>query len=850
MICTFYSFKGGVGRSMALANIAELLYRRGLNVLMVDFDLEAPGLERFFDVPDAINKPVDIQEKRGIIDLLMSYKELCSLPPEANYTPSFAVEPIANFITPIYKASDGKGTLSIIQAGCCRSEKHLAEYAQKIRFFDWNDFYSNLDGGHFFNWFREELEKTADIVLVDSRTGFAEISGICAYQLADLVILFVAANEQNFEGTKMMARSLKNDKLIQEGRQGRPLDLLFVPSRVEQDEGILQDEFKKRFENSFGESFQSELKFERGIFLDLRIPYVTHYAYTEQVAVRDFEDTSKQARSSNLNQAYEKLAMTLVQLAPKDSKLYESLVSILKNHHIDRGVVFQAKLPKSLQNLLNAVDGYQIANRAGLDINVQESLRRATTWMENAFNRQSWTEVELAYGYINQASETLLQAQSLPRDKEIWLKETQGLAVQAAYALAKNDNKLPAAVMTIEQGLARLFSESLKHYSFEDIQKTAKEVPLIYIMMTKLGGLALIVQDTITPLWLPEVTQTASKTKTPLYLDTYFKWQREVSIKTSRSKNEFLKNLQETTYWLWQSIMQPIIAALPPRSKVMLIPVGQLSLLPFHAAWTEDNTAITGKRYALDTLTIAYIPNARVLIEAKKIAERIYTNTLLAVEQPEPVTAGFLHNANYEIETIASLYKQTEILKGYAATRDAVLNAMKNNAVLHFSCHGFTNLSNPLNSGLVMAHDEVISLEDLLNLHLEGVRLITLSSCETGIPGVTLPDEIISLSTGFLQAGAAGVVASFWDISDIQTMMIMVRFYDFWRKTGLEPVEALRQAQLWVRDSTNEEKLAYFKEYADGTTFKRVRSEIGFSEMEGKNFAHPFNWATFSYIGV
>ena len=48
MIYTFYSFKGGVGRSMALANVAELFCAKKLNVLMVDFDLEAPGLERYF----------------------------------------------------------------------------------------------------------------------------------------------------------------------------------------------------------------------------------------------------------------------------------------------------------------------------------------------------------------------------------------------------------------------------------------------------------------------------------------------------------------------------------------------------------------------------------------------------------------------------------------------------------------------------------------------------------------------------------------------------------------------------------------------------------------------------------
>jgi MinD-like ATPase involved in chromosome partitioning or flagellar assembly len=48
MIYTFYSYKGGVGRSMALASVAQWLYLQGLNVFMVDWDLEAPGLEEFF----------------------------------------------------------------------------------------------------------------------------------------------------------------------------------------------------------------------------------------------------------------------------------------------------------------------------------------------------------------------------------------------------------------------------------------------------------------------------------------------------------------------------------------------------------------------------------------------------------------------------------------------------------------------------------------------------------------------------------------------------------------------------------------------------------------------------------
>lgn len=75
MICTFYSYKGGVGRSMALANVADRLCRCGLKTLMIDFDLEAPGLERFF--------PIDLRavwENPGMLDLLISHKQSMSQP--------------------------------------------------------------------------------------------------------------------------------------------------------------------------------------------------------------------------------------------------------------------------------------------------------------------------------------------------------------------------------------------------------------------------------------------------------------------------------------------------------------------------------------------------------------------------------------------------------------------------------------------------------------------------------------------------------------------------------------------------------------------------------------------------
>ncbi|HJQ69068.1 MAG TPA: TIR domain-containing protein [Blastocatellia bacterium] len=369
MIYTFYSFKGGVGRSMALANIAELLYSRGLKVLMIDFDLEAPGLERYFDVPRATNL-ADVLTQRGVIDMLNSYKELRSLPklnlpgtqaPKPDRTDEatadndaelerekfpFSVEPLSSFIVPIYKTSVTGGSLSLLPAGRrARSENvdkrrgpdkkeiknEFVKYAERVRSFNWDDFYLNWEGELFFEWFRKEAEGMADVVLVDSRTGVTEMSGVCTYHLADVVVMFVAANNQNLSGTKMMADSLANPLLVTEGRKGRKLSLVFVPSRVEPFESSLLVEFQRDFEKDFGKLIlDSGLKFERTAFLDLKIPYATSFAFKEDVAVRE----PTQPNAAELVRAYDKITGTLAQLEPRDSRMRRIF------HPIERANVF------------------------------------------------------------------------------------------------------------------------------------------------------------------------------------------------------------------------------------------------------------------------------------------------------------------------------------------------------------------------------------------------------------------------------------------------------------------------------------------------------------------------------
>src|ERR1044071_8965008 len=71
-IVTFYSYKGGTGRSMLLANVAWLLASNGRRVLAIDWDLEAPGLHRFFHpfLPDP-----ELKDSYGVIDAVIAYSE-------------------------------------------------------------------------------------------------------------------------------------------------------------------------------------------------------------------------------------------------------------------------------------------------------------------------------------------------------------------------------------------------------------------------------------------------------------------------------------------------------------------------------------------------------------------------------------------------------------------------------------------------------------------------------------------------------------------------------------------------------------------------------------------------------
>jgi tetratricopeptide (TPR) repeat protein len=347
MIYTFYSYKGGVGRSMALANIAELLVEAGLSVIMVDWDLEAPGLERFFPVDLAT-----VLERPGLVDMLLGYKMRLSQALLPRATPRLPEDKRAwyfgrleDYLVEIYPAprADSEaasmlgvprtGRLRLLTAGR-RSKGMFEQYVRAVRTFDWQDFYVNWGGEAYFEWLREQLDQ-ADAVLIDSRTGVSEMGGVCTYHMADVVVLFCATNEQNLDGVHKMAADIVSLE-TQALRPERPLQVLVVPARVEFNEGDKLNQFKPRFLTQFRDLAPKLLASNPDRLWDLAIPYIPYYAYSEAVAVCE----RALAIAEPMVRSFENLVRVLAAMAPVGSMIGLGYGQLRPHDPLDRVALY------------------------------------------------------------------------------------------------------------------------------------------------------------------------------------------------------------------------------------------------------------------------------------------------------------------------------------------------------------------------------------------------------------------------------------------------------------------------------------------------------------------------------
>jgi MinD-like ATPase involved in chromosome partitioning or flagellar assembly len=254
-IVTFYSYKGGVGRSMALANVAWILASSGRRVLAVDWDLDAPGLHRYFR-PFLLDP--DLAQSPGLIDFLIESAT-------GSVTGATGNTSLLSYASSLEWKFPAGGRLDLVGAG--RQDR---TYALRAGGFDWHAFYERLGGQELLERMKHDLDEY-DFVLIDSRTGLSDMSAVCIEQMPERLVLCFGPYLQSIDGSLAAAQ---RSWFI----RANPLEIIAVLMRVDHGEKELLEQTRRTVRSKlFSPGFAA------GVCVEF--PYVPYYAYKEILSV-------------------------------------------------------------------------------------------------------------------------------------------------------------------------------------------------------------------------------------------------------------------------------------------------------------------------------------------------------------------------------------------------------------------------------------------------------------------------------------------------------------------------------------------------------------------------------------
>ncbi|MBL8216180.1 MAG: CHAT domain-containing protein [Bryobacterales bacterium] len=257
---------------------------------------------------------------------------------------------------------------------------------------------------------------------------------------------------------------------------------------------------------------------------------------------------------------------------------------------------------------------------------------------------------------------------------------------------------------------------------------------------------------------------------------------------------------------LYDGLVAPFEKVLAGKKRVVIVPDGLLSYLPFEA--------LPGARRMVERFSISYVPSASALaaLRQRQKSRQTPARALLAFADPTPALEAArerglaltsLPNARVEVAGIRALFPRaaSTVFMGAEAGEQA-LKAADTEAFryLHLAAHGYFDEQHPARSGIVLAaggaagQDGVLQAREVMSLRLNA-DLVTLSACESGLGRLLDGEGVMGLTRAFLYAGAQSTVVSLWKVNDAATAELMKRFYGH-IKAGLSRDEALRQAKL------------------------------------------------------
>ncbi len=301
--------------------------------------------------------------------------------------------------------------------------------------------------------------------------------------------------------------------------------------------------------------------------------------------------------------------------------------------------------------------------------------------------------------------------------------------------------------------------------------------------------------------------------RNPGFLPTTRRGSKTVNNTKIDNPEKVLNDLSKELYTL---LIGSVKAEIGNKTRLAIIPNGDLYYLPFHALIkSEENKKIT---YLMDEYTVFYSNRLKFLGSSQEVD----------LESFVPLAIGnadkSLPNAEIEVNDIKRLIPQSSILVGDKATKSELIAQSGNFRVLHFATHGIMDYNNFDSSYLVMAPDKKtgdnghFTLNDISNLNgIDEYTLVVLSACETAVKNDLVEGWPQTTASAFLTAGVETVFATLWPVDDKSTQLIMTRFYENIMVHKMSKIEALKNAQIEV------------------------------SKVPG--MSHPYYWAPFAYYG-
>jgi len=384
--------------------------------------------------------------------------------------------------------------------------------------------------------------------------------------------------------------------------------------------------------------------------------------------------------------------------------------------------------------------------------------------------------------------------------------------------------------------------------------------PLVYLLAAPPGCVALIVSgeysDGVLPVWADGVTSTDLARLTV---------GGESSLVFAESAADYKTVLDRVLPVLGDELMGPFARELrlAGAQRVTLISTGMLAWWPLHAA-SFISTSPTGEEVEeclWSLMPVAYLPAAPYHLDQETLEQRRgLVRVLIGLADPIGEWAP-LPGSRLELRSVFHVYPgDAHVVFGAAATGRFLLQHLGRPVDIHLGCHAIGSSAGQGGAVLLLSDGE-LAFADLDRLGGQRpIGLVVAAACASGTSDLAVPsDESMNLATGFLNAGATGVVTALWPIADLPTSLLLRQFAVNTEIARMDHAEALRAAALWLRALKSTEVPQLAEQFGAGveaeaglrdaavqpTVSRRARGRSG----PGLPYSHPFHWAGLIYTG-